>query len=167
MDVGGGTGAFLAAALQATPGLQGTLFDLPGVVPPARERFGKAGLTERTKICPGSFRDDPLPIGADVISLVRVLYDHADDTVKALLASVFRALPEGGAVMISEPMAGERQPTRAGDAYFAIYTMAMETGRTRSPSQIIQLLEQAGFVGVRHRPTHRPFITSVVLARKP
>ncbi|WP_413717506.1 methyltransferase [Silicimonas sp. MF1-12-2] len=167
MDVGGGTGAFLAAALQATPGLQGTLFDLPGVVPPARERFGKAGLTERTKICQGSFRDDPLPIGADVISLVRVLYDHADDTVKALLASVFRALPEGGTVMISEPMAGERQPTRAGDGYFAIYTMAMETGRTRSPSQIIQLLEQAGFVGVRHRPTHRPFITSVVLAQKP
>ena len=166
MDVGGGTGAFLIAALEATPGLRGTLFDLPGVVAPALERFGNAKLSDRVDIHPGSFRDDQLPSGADVISLVRVLYDHADETVKALLGKAYEALPAGGRLIVSEPMAGQRQPTRAGDAYFAVYTMAMETGRTRSPGQIVQMLEHAGFVAVRHRPTHRPFITSVVEARK-
>ena len=167
LDVGGGTGAFLCAALKTNPELQGTLFDLPHVVPPARQAFEKAGLGHRVTIHPGSFRDDPLPTGADVISLVRVLYDHADVTVKALLANVHRALPPGGVVIISEPMAGSKQPTRAGDAYFAIYTMAMETGRTRSPDQIIQLLEQTGFRSARHLRTNRPFITSVVWAQKP
>lgn len=167
LDVGGGTGAFLSAALGANAHLQGALFDLPGVVAPARQMFEKAGLLDRVTIHPGSFRDDPLPVGADVISLVRVLYDHADDTVKDLLSSVIQALPSGGTVLVSEPMAGGTRPTRAGDAYFAIYTMAMQTGRTRSPGEISQLLEQAGFKFVKHLPTNRPFITSVVQARKP
>lgn len=167
LDVGGGTGAFLSAALRASPGLQGTLFDLPGVVPPAHQVFENEGLADRVTIHPGSFRDDPLPVGADVISLVRVLYDHADETVSALLAKIHGALPSGGTIVVSEPMAGAKQPTRAGDAYFAIYTMAMETGRTRSPRQIILLLEQAGFRSAKLLTTNRPFITSVVLARKP
>jgi demethylspheroidene O-methyltransferase len=167
MDVGGGTGAFLAAALRATPGLRGRLFDLPGVVSAAGARFESAGLADRVDIHPGSFRDARLPQGADVISLVRVLYDHADDTVTALLSNVYDALPSGGRLVVSEPMTGGQKPTRAGDAYFAIYTMAMETGRTRSPQDIVAALQGAGFQAVRHLRTHRPFVTSVVSGQKP
>jgi demethylspheroidene O-methyltransferase len=106
MDVGGGTGAFLAAAGTRHPRLALTLFDLPAVVPAARARFAEAGMTGRVSIVPGSFRDDPLPGGADAISLVRVLYDHADDTVLALLRAAHAALPRGGRLVISEPMSG-------------------------------------------------------------
>jgi demethylspheroidene O-methyltransferase len=136
MDVGGGTGAFLTAVGQAHPGPRLTLFDLPAVVPEAARRFAAAGLSGRATVVPGSFRDDPLPTGADAISLVRVLYDHQDDTVRALLASVRAALPPGGRLIVSEPMTGNR----AGDAYFALYCMAMRTGRARSASEIAALL---------------------------
>lgn len=166
MDVGGGTGAFLTAALHATPGLKGTLFDLPTVVQPASERFAENGLSERVTIRAGSFRDDPLPTEADTISLVRVLYDHADATVDALLASVFAALPAGGRLVISEPMTGGEHPTRAGDAYFAVYTLAMGTGRTRSAAEIASAVARAGFTDIATPKTARPFITSVVTARK-
>ncbi len=44
LDVGGGTGAFLAAVGAAHPHLQLTLFDLPAVAPAAAERFEAAGL---------------------------------------------------------------------------------------------------------------------------
>jgi hypothetical protein len=40
-----------------------------------------------TSRAPGSFRDDPLPPGADTLSLIRVCYDHDDATVAALLAA--------------------------------------------------------------------------------
>jgi demethylspheroidene O-methyltransferase len=162
MDVGGGTGAFLAAVGAAYPKLAMTLFDLPAVVPAAQDRFGAAGMTDRTQIVSGSFRDQPLPRGADMISLVRVLYDHSDETVADLLAAAYAALPTGGRIVISEPMTGGAAPHRAGDAYFALYCMAMRTGRARSADRIAALLQQAGFNSLRLPKAARPFITSVV-----
>ncbi len=166
MDVGGGTGTFLAHALRATPDLTGVLLDLPAVVASAPERLANLDVAECAEVVPASFRDDDLPAGADVISLVRVLYDHADETVRALLAKAHDALPSGGMILISEPMSGGRVPERAGDAYFAIYTMAMGTGRTRSAEEISELLEEAGFKGVQKRRTSRPYVTSVVTASR-
>jgi demethylspheroidene O-methyltransferase len=161
MDVGGGTGAFLAALGRAHPGMRRTLFDLPAVVAGAVARLGP-----EVAILPGSFRDDPLPMGADAISLVRVLYDHGDDTVAALLASCFKALPPGGRLIVSEPMSGGGRPDPATDVYFAIYTLAMQTGRTRSGAEIAGMLRKAGFSVASPARSLRPFVTSALVAGK-
>jgi demethylspheroidene O-methyltransferase len=162
MDVGGGTGAFLAAAGARWPDLRLTLFDLPAVVPAAQARFQAAGLSVRADIVPGSFRDDPLPRGADAVSLIRVLYDHQDTTVLALLQAVHAALPRGGRLIVSEPMTGGTVPTRAGDVYFAFYCMAMQTGQARSANQIGALAQQAGFAAPRVHAPRRAFITTAL-----
>ena len=167
MDVGGGTGAFLAAVGAAHPGLRMTLFDLPAVVPGATARLAAAGVADRVTIQPGSFRDDSLPQGADAISLVRVLYDHADTTVAALLRAVHDALPPGGRVVVSEPMSGGARPDPATDVYFSLYTLAMQTGRTRSGAEIARMLGDAGFSDMKVQPGFRPFVTSVVTAVRP
>ncbi|MEY4696699.1 MAG: hypothetical protein RIT14_1127 [Pseudomonadota bacterium] len=166
LDLGGGTGAFLAAVGRAHPHLALSLFDLPAVVPGAEARFAAAGMDGRVTIHPGSFRDDPLPRGADMISLVRVLYDHADATVAGLLRAVFATLPPGGRIVISEPMSGGALPDRATDVYFAIYTLAMRTGRTRSADEIARMLAEAGFSVCRIRQGFRPFVTSVVTGQR-
>ena len=166
MDVGGGSGAFLLAVAKAHRAPRLTLFDLPAVAPAAEARFLAAGQSGRLKIVGGSFRDDALPRGADVITLVRVLYDHSDDTVGDLLDAVHEALPEGGRVVISEPMTGGARPERAGDGYFALYCMAMRTGRARAPARIAQMLEQAGFSAVKVHRSRRPYITTVISAVK-
>ena len=167
IDVGGGTGAFLEAVGLAYPSLGMTLFDLPQVTPGATARFASAGLTERVTLHPGSFRDDPLPEGADAISLIRVLYDHADETVEGLLAAVYAALPSGGRLIISEPMGGGAHPDPAGDVYFAFYTMAMQTGRTRSAAEISALCAAAGFKDIRSPRPARGYVTRVLTASKP
>ncbi len=167
LDIGGGTGAFLNAVGDAYPRLKMSLFDLPQVTPGATARFEQAGMMDRVTLHPGSFRDDLLPDGADAISLIRVLYDHADDTVATLLEDVFDALPDGGRLIISEPMGGGAQPDRAGDVYFAFYTMAMQTGRTRSAEEITALCQTAGFTDIRCPRPARNYVTRVISARKP
>lgn len=166
LDVGGGTGAFLTAAGLAHPDLELHLFDLPVVAGGAAARFARHGLSGRTTITGGNFRTDAIPLGADAISLVRVLYDHSDDTVRMLLAKAHAALDDGGRLFVAEPMSGGDRPQRSTDAYFAVYCMAMRTGRVRSAAEIAKLLTGAGFSDARPVRTARPFITGVVTARK-
>ena len=61
LDVGGGSGTYTIAFLEASPEMSATLFDLPEVVEMARERITEAGLLDRVTITPGNFHADPLP----------------------------------------------------------------------------------------------------------
>jgi len=167
MDVGGGTGAFLGAVAEAYPDLRLTLFDLPAVTAAAARSLAARGLEQRITLVPGNFRTDALPAGADAISLVRVLYDHGDDTVTGLLDRVAEGLPPGGMLLVAEPMSGGSRPSRFGDGYFSFYTMAMRTGHVRAPAAIAELLAGAGFEHIRNPRTLRPFVTGIVTARKP
>ncbi|SLN57232.1 Demethylspheroidene O-methyltransferase [Roseivivax jejudonensis] len=167
LDVGGGTGVFAEAAARANPQLQVTLMELPAVAEAARERLAGSDVSDRIDIVGGSFRDEALPTGADAISLVRVLFDHEDDTVVALLERVYAALPPGGTVIVSEPMSGGARPDRAGDVFYSFYTMAMGTGTVRAPDRIARLLTDAGFVRVSAPRPLRSFVTRVVTATRP
>ncbi len=167
MDVGGGAGAFLGAVGRAYPLIEVMLFDLPVVVAAAPARLEAEGLGGRFTVHGGSFRDDPLPRGADAISLIRVLFDHSDDTVKLLLSRVYDALPPDGRIIIAEPMSGGAAPHRETDTYFAFYTAAMRTGRTRSAVEIGELLAAQGFTGIKTFPGPRPYVASAITALRP
>jgi demethylspheroidene O-methyltransferase len=67
-------------------------------------------------------------------------------------------------IVVSEPMSGGDRPDPATDVYFAIYTLAMRTGRTRSALEIAQRLGATGFTAIRIRPGDRPYVTSAVTA---
>lgn len=166
LDVGGGFGVFLSHANNAFPHLSLTLFDLPSVTSAAEKHLAAIGKQAAIKVAPGSFVEDPLPPGADAISLIRVLYDHSDETVQALLAKIYHALPPGGLLLISEPMSGGDHPTKSADVYFSLYTMAMKTGRVRSAAEHFTLLKQAGFQAPRLLKTAEAFTTQVIVTRK-
>ncbi len=137
------------------------------MIPDARARLARQGLDTRVTCQPGSFRDGPLPEGADAISLIRVLYDHDDATVADLLAKVHAALPPGGRLIVSEPMSGGARPDPACDVYFAFYTMAMGTGRTRSAETIGEMCRAAGFERVQVPRAPRAYVTSALCCVKP
>ncbi len=165
MDVGGGEGGFLEAAGRAAPNLELSLFDLPAVAGRARTRLGRAGLLDRTTILEGDFLSDPIPGGADLITLVRILHDHDEAGVATLLRAIRAALPADGALLIGEPMSGGQRPERVGDVYFAFYLLAMGRGRARSPKELTALLKAAGFSRVRRLRTRTPALLRALVAR--
>lgn len=164
LDVGGGDGMFAMAAAQKHPHLEVTTFDLPAVAERAEARFEAAGLQSRAKAIGGDFIRDPLPGRPDIISLVRVLYDHGDEKVLSLLKAVRAALPGGGRLLIAEPMADAPGAGRVGDAYFGFYLLAMGSGRPRRPAQLSRLLQATGFSRSRVIATRMPLQTGLVLA---
>ena len=164
VDVGGGSGVFASEALARFPDLRATVFDLPDVAALARQRFANAGLAGRGDAVAGDMFSDPLPAGADVISLVRILHDHDDDAVVRLLAAVRRAIRSDGLLVVAEPMAGTRSAPGVG-AYFSLYLWAMRSGRPRSRARLGELLEAAGFADVRERRSFQPLLVRVLTAR--
>ncbi|MDF1503553.1 methyltransferase [Roseisolibacter sp. H3M3-2] len=156
LDVGGGDGGFVAAVAERRPGLRLALLDLPPVAARAARRLRDAGLADRVSVHGADFHAAALPGGADVVTLVRVLLDHDDDAVLALLRRVRDALAPGGRVVVAEPFAGVRGAEVVGDVYFGFYLWAMGRGRARRESELRGLLRAAGFRRVRTRRTRYP-----------
>jgi demethylspheroidene O-methyltransferase len=164
MDVGGGEGVFLAAAAARAPRLKLMLFDLPAVVERARAKFAKSKLSRRLSFHAGNFLADPLPNGADVISLVRIVHDHDDASALALLRAVRRALPPNGTLLIVEAMSGVAgvEPL---DAYYGFYTLAMGRGEPRTAGEIEELARRAGFTRFRLLRNDMPVVASILVAK--
>ncbi|MFK8051643.1 MAG: methyltransferase [Woeseiaceae bacterium] len=157
MDVGGGTGAFLRAIGSAYPSLERTLVDLPGVV-------AGVGPESGLNIVGGSFLDVELPAEPDLVTLVRIIHDHDDHTVLALLKNIRQRIRPEATLMIAEPLAATKGAETVGDAYFGFYLLAMGSGRARTPKEINELLLASGFSPVQERRTPVPLICSVLLS---
>lgn len=165
LDVGGGDGTFLATVFERVPSLDLVLFDLPPVAERAARRFADPRYAGRARAIGGSFLRDPLPDGADIVSLVRVLHDHDDGPAMALLRAARAALPADGVLLIAEPMVHEHRPDPVGDAYFGFYLLAMGSGRARTASEIARMMTEAGFVDVRERPMRQPMLTRMLVGK--
>lgn len=156
LDVGGGQGAFIAAVGKVAPNLARAVFDLPDVVAriadPVVEKHG------------GSFLTDALPRGYDLITLVRILHDHDDDSMLRILRAAKAALDSGGRLLIIEPMAGLRGDEAMGGAYFGMYLLAMGSGRARTPDELRGALQNCGFSRTRMVATSLPLIAQIIVA---
>lgn len=165
LDIGGGDGTFISHVARRFPKLAFTLFDLPAVAARAEARFAENGLATRAKAMGGDAYRGPLPQGFDLVTLIRVLHDHDDDGVRAILKQVRAALAPGGTLLIAEPMAGAKGAEPVGDAYFGFYLLAMGSGRARTPGELTGFLEEAGFTSITPLKTRRPLMTSAMMAR--
>ncbi len=164
LDVGGGHGAFLSHMGAADEDLHLGLFDLPEVAEAGAAklaaRFGKS----RVSAHPGNFFSDPIPQGYNVISLVRILHDHDDGPALQLLTNIRASLAPGAQLLIAEPMARVEGAEGMGEAFFGMYLWAMGSGRARSPKEIAQMAEEAGFLRTKTIPTAQPVNASILIA---
>lgn len=166
LDIGGGDGSFAMAAVSRSASLSAIVADLPGVAEAARQHIAARGLADRVAVSECDALRQPLPTGADVASLVRVIHDHDDGPALTLLKRAHEALPPGGALLIAEPMAGTAGAEPMGDAYFGFYLLAMGSGRPRTASELSALARSAGFAEAKPLPTRRPLLVRVLLCRK-
>ena len=139
-DIGGGSGALLAAILQACPRAKGILFDLPPVV-------AKAPSAPRMARQAGNFLVDPLP-SCDAYLLMDVIHEWEDDEALAILTAVRRAAPPGAKLLLIEALIPDTPgPDLA--RMLDIHLLALTGGRERTTNEYAYLLRAAGFSLVR------------------
>ena len=135
LDVGGGNGSFAIELVRKFTNVSVDIFDLPQVKSAAEAHLSANGF-RRGSVFGLGLRDEPLPWGYDAITLIRVLYDIRTALLwRSCSGHMMRFRRRS--LIVSEPMSGGDRPHRAGDVYFAFYTMAMRTGmRSESNSEM-------------------------------
>jgi hypothetical protein len=137
VDVGGGTGAMLAAILQLRPSVCGVLVELPRTVVRAGETFRAAGVEDRVKAVAQSFFD-PLPSGADIYLLRGVLNNWADAEARTLLSRCAEAARPGGRVVVLKSVSSD------GTRHGLPISMLLVGGKDRSITEFRSLAQQSG-----------------------
>ena len=129
VDVGGGTGALLAAILRARPAVRGVLVDLPATVARSHAMFQAAGVGDRVTPVGQSFFD-PLPAGAELYLLKSVLSDWPDAEAQAILRRCAEAArPTGRVVVLSGVSPEGTSPSPA------LLMMVLVGGKDRSVAE--------------------------------
>jgi acetylserotonin O-methyltransferase len=147
VDLGGATGHLAIGACQRYPNMRAVIFDLPEVVPLAREVVGASSMAGRIEVVAGDFFADPLPPG-DLFGMGRILHDWTEEKIHKLLSKIFARLPPGGGVLIQEKLLHE---DRRGPVWALMQSLNMLTcteGKERTLSEYEALFKEAGFAEV-------------------
>jgi hypothetical protein len=149
IDVGGASGSYTIAFLEACPNMSATLFDLPEVVALARERIEAAGLTDRVELVGGNFHADSLPPGHDLALLSAIIHMNSLEENVGVYKKIFEALVPGGRIVIRDHV---MQPDRTAPKSGAIFAVNMLVGTpgggTYTFEEIRTGLTAAGFENV-------------------
>jgi predicted O-methyltransferase YrrM len=150
LDVGGASGTYTIAFLQAAPELKATLFDRPAVIPMARQRLTEAGMIDRVRLAAGDFYRNELPGGHDLALLSAIIHQNSPEENIGLFQKVFRALVPGGRIVIRDHVMEPGRTKPRDGAIFAVNMLVnTEGGSTYTFEEIRGWLEKAGFANVR------------------
>jgi predicted O-methyltransferase YrrM len=150
VDVGGASGTYTIAFLEAFPAMSATIFDLPNVVDMARESITEAGLMDRVTIVAGNFYTDSLPPGHDLALLSAIIHQNSRGQNVDLYRKVFDALIPGGRIVIRDHV---MKPDRTGPKSGALFAINMLVGTpgggTYTYEEIKAGLTSAGFENIQ------------------
>lgn len=166
LDIGGASGTWTIAFLRMAPQARATLFDLPTVIPLARNRIAKAGISDRVTFVAGDFYSDKLPVGADFAWLSAVAHQNSREQNRALFAKIYSSLQDNGVLVIRDAVMAPSRTSPAAGAMFAINMLvAAEGGGTYTFDEFRDDLTRTGFTKVKlvHRDQG---MNSLILTKK-
>jgi predicted O-methyltransferase YrrM len=164
LDIGGASGIYTAALLNAFPHLEGTVFDKPPVDKVAQYSLKKFGMSGRSNVVAGDVFKDALPKGYDVHFISHVLHDWDTPECRTILQNSFENLNPGGLIVLHDTHINKAKTGPVDIAEYSVLLMVLSEGKIYSVTEMKNLLEEAGFKDVEHQPTI--LNRSIITARK-
>ena len=154
VDVGGGTGAFLAGILMANPQARGILFDRPDVVADASGILTGAGVASRCAVIAGDFLE-AVPSGGGAYILSWIIHDWDDDRAVTILKNCRRAMADDARLLILEQVVPHGNEPSLSKLY-DLHMLVLYRGRERREDEYRALLAAANLHLARVIPTRVP-----------
>jgi len=165
LDLGGASGSWTTAWLKVEPQSRAIIFDLPHVIPMARERFATSPFADRVELCAGDYNTDNLPKGADLAWVSAIIHQNSPDQNRALYRRIAVALEPNGWIYIRDIVMEPSRTAPVAGALFAVNMLsATEEGNSYCLTEIQDDLQSAGFTDVQ-LVRHDEGMRSIVRAR--
>ena len=163
-DVGGSGGNLSIHIAKNNSHMSCNSFDLPPVCPIAKENVDAFGLGDRIRVSSGDFFEDEIP-RADVITMGNILHDWSSEDKLMLINKAYRALPDGGALIVIENIIDNERNKNAFGLLMSL-NMAIETddGFDFTAADFEKWAKDVGFRETRVMPLTGP--SSAVIAIK-
>ena len=148
LDIGGGSGVWSIALLEADATNRATVVDLPSVTQVTRDTYARHGLSERLTILPGDMEVMPLPEEAfDMVLLANVCHTQGEPLVKALINKCARALKPQGRLVIVDFIPDNERAHAGWPLLFAVNLLvSSEEGQVYTQAQYKTWCEAANLV---------------------
>ena len=165
LDIGGSSGIYLCALIDARPGLWGSVLERPPIDQAARTLVRDRGDDDRIDVITADMFTAPLPEGFDLHLYSHVLHDWDENRVRALLAASFASLTPGGWLVDHDVHINRDKTGPLPAAEYSVFLMHATPGKCWSVGELEEMLIDCGFDDVSSRQTAGD--RSVVLAHKP
>lgn len=170
LDLGGGSGAYSIALVEANPQLHAIVLDYPTITVVAREFIDRAGLSDRISTHDADFSRDPPPGGADCILLSGNLQAYDAAEAAAIIARAAQVLAPGGVFTVSDYMLDDDRAGPLEPAFMNLGAVlggpARRPGRVHSYAEVKEYMKRAGLVPEVAK-VFIPGVLGRVSARKP
>jgi hypothetical protein len=143
VDVAGGHGTLLAAILDQTPKLRGTLFDMPHVIDGAKKAGILGRFADRCTLEAGSFFES-VPEGADAYIMKFIIHDWYDPECIKILRHCRAGIRPGGCLLVVDQVVpGRNEP--AFSKIVDLEMLVLPGGMERTEQEFHELFAAAGF----------------------
>jgi len=157
LDLGGGTGSFLAALLGAHPTLRGTLVEFPEAAAVARVHLARTPVAHRIEVVEGSFLEIPLPKGHDAVLLANVVHVLSPEHNQLLLRRIRASVEPGTRLLLVDFWLNrERTEPLHGALLSGEFLVLTGEGESYSVDEISGWLAETGWKKVHHGPLAGP-----------
>lgn len=163
LDLGGGTGSFLAAILHHYRNLKTTLYELPSVARLAREQLADDRAAAQITIVEGDFFVDPIPTDHDAIILANVLHLFSPEHNLELLRRIRSHVPDGARLLLVDFWT---DPTHTQPMFATLmageFMLVSSEGDTYSEADVTGWLAQTGWQRLERKALTGP--SSLIIA---
>ena len=150
LDIGGASGSYTQAFLEASPDMKATLFDLPPVIKIAQRRLADTDVCDRITFVAGDFYTDELPKEHDLALLSAIIHQNSPTENFDLYRKIYHALAPGGRLVIRDHIMSSDHTQPASGAFFAVNMLvATHGGSTYTFDEITEGLKAAGFNNIK------------------
>jgi SAM-dependent methyltransferase len=143
LDVAGGHGWYSAALCELHPGLEATVFDLPGSAAIGREIIAEAGMSDRVRFVEGNALADDFGGPYDAALCFNLVHHFSAEQNVGLLRRIRAALAPGGTLAILDLFTSEERADAG--ALLGLFFYLTSGAATYTEHDVRRWFAEAGF----------------------